>query len=196
MRKIVTTEQNMFIALGIKADLSNYPSNPVLLFDEPFEAAGLRFSEIRLNNYARYAEYAPAGCTALTCLLLGASYDWWKARKADGTYGQCKKEIINKFITVIENRFPETRGAVEVTDMATPLTYERYTASFEGSWMSVWKPGDPMFILPAKSKSVQGLYFASERSMMPGGLAIAGWAGRRAAQTICKDAGAEFSVCN
>lgn len=59
MRKIVTTEQNMFIALGIKADLSNYPSNPVFLLDEPFEAAGLRFSEIRLNNYAWYAKYAP-----------------------------------------------------------------------------------------------------------------------------------------
>ena len=196
MRKIVTTEQNMFIALGIKADLSNYPSNPVFLLDEPFEAAGLRFSEIRLNNYAWYAKYAPPGCTSLTCLLLGASYDWWKAKMADGTYGQCKKEIINKFINIIESRFPETKGAIEVTDMATPLTYERYTSSFEGSWMSVWKPGDPMFILPAKSKTLQGLYFASERSMMPGGLAIAGWAGRRAAQTICKDRGVEFTVCS
>ena len=192
MRKIVTTEQNMFIALGIKADLSNYPSGPVLLLDEPLEAAGLRFTEIRLNNYAGYANHAPEGCTALTCLLLGGSYDWWKARKADGTYGQCKKEIMDKFIKIIESRFPETKGAIEVTDMATPLTYERYTASFEGSWMSVWKPGDPMFILPAKSKTVRGLYFASERSMMPGGLIIAGWAGRRAAQTICKDTRTEF----
>ena len=192
MRKIVTTEQNMFIALGIKADLSNYPPGPVLLLDEPLEAAGLRFTEIRLNNYAGYANHAPEGCTALTCLLLGGSYDWWKARKADGTYGQCKKEIIDKFIKIIESRFPETKGAIEVTDMATPLTYERYTASFEGSWMSVWKPGDPMFILPAKSKTVRGLYFASERSMMPGGLIIAGWAGRRAAQTICKDTRTEF----
>ena len=192
MRKIVTTEQNMFIALGIKADLSNRPTGPVLLLDEPLEAAGLRFTEIRLNNYAGYANHAPEGCTALTCLLLGGSYDWWKARKADGTYGQCKKEIIDKFIKIIESRFPETKDMIEVTDMATPLTYERYTASFEGSWMSVWKPGDPMFILPAKSKTVQGLYFASERSMMPGGLIIAGWAGRRAAQTICKDTRTEF----
>jgi len=192
MRKIVTTEQNMFIALGIKADLSNYPSGPVLLLDEPLEAAGLRFTEIRLNNYAGYANHAPEGCTALTCLLLGGSYDWWKARKADGTYGQCKKEIMDKFIKIIESRFSETKDMIEVTDMATPLTYERYTASFEGSWMSVWKPGDPMFILPAKSKTVQGLYFASERSMMPGGLIIAGWAGRRAAQTICKDTRTEF----
>lgn len=192
MRKIVTTEQNMFIALGIKADLSNRPTGPVLLLDEPLEAAGLRFTEIRLNNYAGYANHAPEGCTALTCLLLGGSYDWWKAKKADGTYRQCKKEIIDKFIKIIESRFPETKGAIEVTDMATPLTYERYTASFEGSWMSVWKPRDPMFILPAKSKTVRGLYFASERSMMPGGLIIAGWAGRRAAQTICKDTRTEF----
>ena len=142
MRKIVTTEQNMFIALGIKADLSNRPTGPVLLLDEPLEAAGLRFTEIRLNNYAGYANHAPEGCTALTCLLLGGSYDWWKARKADGTYRQCKKEIIDKFIKIIESRFPETKGAIEVTDMATPLTYERYTASFEGSWMSVWKSRD------------------------------------------------------
>lgn len=192
MRKTVVSEQNMFLCLGIKADLSKYPRGFVIPLETPFEAADLSFDELRLNNYARYEGHSPEGCTALTCLLLGPSYGWWKARKEGGTYRQEKEKLIQRFIAMLEKHIPEIAGNVEVTDAATPCTYERYTGCFEGGWMSVWAPGGSSFTFPAKSKTAGGVYFAGERSMMPGGLPITVWAGRRAAQVVCRDTNTEF----
>ena len=93
---------------------------------------------------------------------------------------------------MLEGFIPEIRGAVVASDVATPCTYERYTSSYKGSWMSVWAPGGKSFTFPAKSERVQGLYFAGERGMMPGGLPITVWAGRRAAQYLCRDRGVTF----
>lgn len=183
----IVSEQNMQVCLGVKADLSKYPRVIVLPLEEPFEAAGISFDTLRVNNYALYENHAPAGCSAVTCLLLGQCYDWWKAKKASGEYKAEKEKIARAFVETLQRKIPEIAGRVEVTDVTTPCTYERYTGSFKGSWMSVWTPRAFSFTFPAKSKSVKNLYFASERSMMPGGLPIAVWAGRRAAQAICRD---------
>lgn len=192
MRRIVKTEQNMFICLGVKADLKNYPRAFVIPLDAPFKAGPLEFGELRVNNYSLYKDHSPAGCTSLTCLLLGDSYSWWKAAKKDGSYQQKKSELAAAFIETLSRYVPEIKDNVEVTDVATPLTYERYCASAEGSWMSVWQPGDSMFSFPNKSKSVDGLYFASQRTAMPGGLPVAVTSGRKAAQFLCRDNGVMF----
>lgn len=186
MRKGIVSEQTMFIAYGIKADLSAYPRGFIIPLEKPFEAAGLKFGELRINNYAQYPEHAPKGCTALTCLLLGPSYNWWNARKKDGTYKTEKEELARRLIEEIAKAIPEVNGNVEVSDVATPCTYERYCGTFEGSWMSVFEPGGAMLTFPQKSKTVKGLYFAGQRSSMPGGLPIAVYTGRKAAQLICR----------
>ena len=129
----------------------------------------------------------------MTCILIGDSYDYWKSKKADGTYKEEKEKVIERFITELEKHIPEIKGNVEVTDLATPLTYERYTSSYRGSWMSVWKPGKFSFTFPSKSSTIEGLYFANERVRMPGGLPICAWAGRNAAQCLCRDDGVVFN---
>ncbi|MGP1604563.1 MAG: phytoene desaturase family protein [Treponema sp.] len=192
MKKEVITEQNMFICLGLKADLKNLPRAFVFPLKEPFEAGGLKVNELRINNYALYQNYAPEGCTALTCLLLGNSYEYWKNAKKDGSYKQKKQDLLERFISALSEFLPDVKSKIEVTDVATPVTYERYCHSHEGSWMSVWKAGGAMFVYPAKSKSVNGLYFAGQRMMMPGGLPIAAATGRIAVQYLCRDNGVIF----
>ncbi len=193
MRKSIISEQNMFVALGVKADLKQYPRSMIFPLEEPFEAGGLTFQHLGINNYASYTDkHSPDGCTALTCLLLGDSYHFWKDAKADGTYKQKKEELAERFITRLEQFIPELKGNVEVYDVATPLTYERYCSTFEGSWMSVSKPGAFIFSFPSKSEKTDGLYFAGQRTMMPGGLPITVNSGRKAVQYLCKDNGVIF----
>lgn len=187
MRKFVVSEQNMFVALGVKKDLKDYPRCAVYPLEKPFKAGGLEFSSFRINNYALYEKHAPEGCTALTCLLLGDSYHYWKAAKEEGTYKQKKQELVEEFIHQLEKFIPEIKDNIEVTDVATPLTYERYCNSFEGSWMSVWAPGASSFTFPSKSTTVKGLYFAGQRTMIPGGLPITVNSGRKAVQYLCRD---------
>lgn len=187
LRKNVVSEQNVFICAGIKADLSHLPKAMVFPLKEPFEIAGVKFNEFRIYNYASFKGRAPEGGTAITSLFLGPSYYYWKQAKEDGTYKQKKEELAKRFVEVLAEYIPETKDKVEVTDVATPCTYERYCSSFEGSWMSVWEKGTKQYNYPQKLPSVQGVYFAGQRTMMPGGLPIAVYSGRIAVQLLCRD---------
>lgn len=192
MRHEAVTEQNIFIGLGVKADLSHLPYCCVFPLKKPFEYAGCKWTEFRIYNYAAYKEHAPEGCTALTCLLIGESYGFWKAAKADGTYKDKKKELGELFVKQLAEFIPEVESALEVIDVATPCTYERYTGSYEGSWMSVWQKGGKQRNYPQTLDTVFGVYFAGQRIQMPGGLPIAVYTGRQAVQYLCRDFGETF----
>ena len=79
-----------------------------------------------------------------------------------------------------------------MTDVATPLTYERYCGSYRGSWMTMIGKGERSTEYPLKSESVQNLYYAGQRMQPPGGMPPAADTGRRAVQYLCKDAGVVF----
>lgn len=187
MRKNVVSEQNMFVCLGVKADLKHLPVAAVYPLKKPLNLGGLDFTSLRINNYATYDGYSPKGCTTLTCLLLGKSYEYWKEAKENGTYKEKKNQVANDFINALTEFIPELKDNVEAIDVATPMTYERYCDTYHGGWMSVWLPGGKSISYPYKSSTVKGLYFASQRTLMPGGLPIAVSAGRFAVQHLCKD---------
>ena len=187
IRNEVEGEQNMFICLGVKKDLSNYPLTCVIPLEKPFTYAGVTLKEFRVNNYAKYKDHAPEGCTSITCLLIGDSYDFWKKAKEDGTYKEKKEELANLFIEEVSKAIPEIKDNVEVIDVATPCTYERYCKSYGGSWMSVWKARGKNFRFSPKLAKVDGLYFAGQRVRMPGGLPLAAFTARLAVQALCKD---------
>ena len=192
MRHEAVTEQNIFIGMGVKADLSHLPYCCVFPLEKPFEYAGCKWNELRIYNYAAYKEHSSEGCTTLTCLLIGESYGFWKAAKADGTYKDKKKELGELFVKQLADFIPEVESALEVIDVATPCTYERYTGSYEGSWMSVWEKGGKQYNYPQTLDSIFGVYFAGQRIQMPGGLPIAVYTGRLAVQYLCRDFGVEF----
>lgn len=180
-------EQNIFISLGIKADLSDLPYSMIFPLEKPIEFAGCKWTELRVNNYAKYKDHAPEGGTSMTCLLIGDCYDFWKAAKQDGTYKQKKDEIGKLFVQELSKFIPRVGENLEVIDVATPLTYERYCSSYKGSWMTVWTPHDAQYNYPQKLKCIKGVYFAGQRILMPGGLPIALFSGRQAVQHLCKD---------
>lgn len=192
MRHKAVTEQNIFIGLGVKADLSRLPYCCVFPLEKPFEYAGCKWNELRIYNYSAYKDHAPEGGTTLTCLLIGDSYYFWKAARTDGSYKDKKKELGELFVKELSRFIPEVGQALEVIDVATPCTYERYTGSYEGSWMSVWEKGGKQYNYPQTLDSVFGLYFAGQRIQMPGGLPIAVYTGRQAVQFLCRDFDEEF----
>lgn len=187
MRTNLIGEQNMFICLGVKADLSKLPYSCILPLEKPLEYAGLKFNEIRINNYANYKDHSPEGCTSITCLLIGDSYDFWKKAKEDGSYKDKKAELARLFVDAVSQFIPEVKEHLEVTDVSTPLTYERYCSSYKGSWMSVWTKHGHQDDYPQTVPGISGLYFAGQRIFMPGGLPIACYSGRQAVQLLCRD---------
>ncbi len=190
MRSKLMTAQCMFIALGVRADLSGRPRCMQIVLPQPMSAGGLQFDALTVNNYAMDAEYSPDGCTTLTVILPGNSYRWWKAAREQGLYQQRKQEAIDAFVRCLADMLPETAGRVEVSDMATPLTYERYCDTFEGSYMSEWRPWHLNHNAPVSY--APGIYFTGQRVGFSGGLPVAAETGRRTAQTVCRDFHGEF----
>lgn len=98
---------------------------------------------------------------------------------------------MDRLLEEIYLQFPSIRGKVVMTDMATPLTVERYCGTHEGSYMAVWKPCT--FPPKAPIRYLRGLYFAGQRTSLSGGLPIAVSTGRKAAQYLCRDFGHVFT---
>ena len=183
MRRRTESEQCMFITLGIEADLSAYPAALQLHLDRPLEAAGLQFDVLTLYNYAGREGYAPEGCTSVTVLQHAECYEWWAAARSEGRYEREKAAVVGQVVSCLEEALPEIRGKVVVREMATPLTYERFCDTYQGGWMSIWRPRTMPVLLSGRC-SIRGLIFTGQRNMLSGGLPIAVQTGRRAARQI------------
>jgi len=183
---------NTFISLGVEADLSGLPESLLFFTDTPLQCGGQSFNTIGINNYASYQGYAPQGCTSITSILMGDSYDYWLNCRQRGVYQEEKERLAKDFIKIIRQKWPQTAGKAAVWDVATPLTYERYCGSFKGSWMSIMGPGASTKGYPTAPETIQNLYFAGQRMMVPGGLPVALQTGRTAVQYLCRDTNTVF----
>lgn len=179
-----------FVCVGVKADLSGLPETEVFPV-EPFEFAGERIETLGVYNYAQIPAYAPPGCSALTIRIQTDSCEFWKAMKEQGLYYQKKEELFTMVRERLEKQYSIIRGNIDVWDLATPLTYERYCGSWRGCWMTISPTGDSRSY-PSKSRSIKGLYFAGHRMMPPGGMPCALITGRRAVQYLCRDLHMQF----
>lgn len=192
LREHVHPILDTFVSLGIRSDLSDVPECVGFPLDEPVFCGGQRHDALSFNNYAAYEGYAPEGCTAMTLFMNGDTYDWWVARKDDGTYVQEKRKLAEAVIAAVSKKCPQVEGKVEVWDVATPLTYERYLRSYKGSWMSNMLPGEKARSYPAKPEGIADVYFAGQRLVAPGGLPTAVDTARTAVQHLCRDTGTVF----
>jgi phytoene dehydrogenase-like protein len=185
IREVTKPAVCTFIGIGIRAELPDVI--PEWRLDEPIKYADREITEIGFNSYAGYEGYAPKGCTSLTTALMGDTYNFWKKVKDEGRYDEEKRALAEQISRAICRKYPQANGKIEVIDIATPLTYERYTGAYHGSWMTVQGPGDKMSAAyPGFVKSVSGLYFSGHRIMPPGGHPSALYTGRMAAQLVCR----------
>lgn len=192
LRANTTPLLNTFVSVGYGAALSGVPEKLSFIPDEPLLCGGKALNALSINNYANVAGYAPEGCTAITAILSGDTYDYWKACRESGTYESEKKRLADDFARILERKFPQLTGKLAVWDVATPLTYERYLHSWKGSWMSIVKKGEKTENYPVKPDTVRNLYFAGQRLQPPGGLPAALCSGRAAVQWLCVDTGTQF----
>ena len=178
-----------FVSVGVRAEMPAIV--PSWELDTPITYAGQTMHELSFHSYAGEG-YAPEGGTALTAAFMGDTYDFWKQAKEAGRYREEKDALAAQISRALCEKYPQAAGNIEVIDIATPLTYERYSGAFHGSWMTTTTPEDKMRPYPGTVEHVQGLYFAGHRLMPPGGLPSAAASGRVAAQLVCRQFGAVF----
>jgi len=189
LRETVKPAVCTFVSIGVRAELPDV-TLPEWKLETPITYAGQTIHELNFNSYRHYA---PEGGTALTTALMTDTYDFWNKAKNNGSYETEKQALGKQFINALCKKYPQCEGKIEVVDIATPLTYERYTGAYRGSWMGIMKPGTSAGLMyPGNCKNIIGLYFAGHRMMSPGGLPVALASGRMAAQLVCRQFDTEF----
>jgi phytoene dehydrogenase-like protein len=188
----------LFIGLGVKREMPEYfglTSGLSFPLKESFVAGGEVVDKLEVMIYNFDPSMAPAGKTAMT-VMLPTSYTYWKELSADHEkYDAEKKEVAMNIIRGLSTRFPELEADVEMADVATPLTFERYTGNYQGNFEG-WLP-TPQAMMKPISKSLPGLdnfYMVGQWVQAGGGLPSGVMTAREVMKRICKQDGRGFKT--
>ena len=128
----------VYVTLGVARSFAGLPHWVVYPLLEPVEIGGRAQPFLGAEIYNFDPSLAPAGKTLIKCMF-AVSYDYWKALAADPARYQAEKERIADWVVAqLDRHYPGLAAQVEMRDVATPLTWERYTANWRGSFEG-WK---------------------------------------------------------
>ena len=174
------------VFLGIDAELPYEYRSVEIHRSAPVTLGGCSSENVRMLHYGYDKNMAPKGKTVLACFY-EADYEYWKGKQADsGQYEAAKRELEQDAVEAVLKRYPQAEGKIEVTDVVTPVTYERYCNAWRGSWMT-WSfraEGVPQYY-PGVLPNLDNFIMAGMWTLPPGGLPGAGASGRYAGRTGC-----------
>jgi len=189
----------IFVSLGVKRTFDDLPrcvSGLTYRLNQKTVIGDKERDKLTAHIYNHDPSMSPEGCTAMT-VMFDTDYGYWKDLAGDKkAYLQKKDEISLKVIELLEERFPGISEQVEATDVATPLTFERYTGNWKGSfegWLIT--PENSGVIMKPMAQSLPDLknfYMCGQWVEPGGGLPTGIMSGRRLIKTLCREDGKKF----
>ncbi len=185
------------VSLGVKRDLSAEPHWATYLLDKPLLIAGEEHAEIGVKHYCFDPSLAPQGKSAVV-IMLRTNYAYWQRIYGRKLYDTEQIQVQEILIDWLETLYPGIRQDIEVVDVATPLSYERYTGNWQGSSCGWLLTKETMgMMIQGMSKTLPGLnnlYLAGQWVEPGGSVPLAAMSGRTAVQLICHAEGREFKT--
>lgn len=186
------------VSLGINRDLSDQPHSVQYELAQPIQIAEAARPSIGFKHYGYDPTIAPAGKSVVTTMFPSSHAYWKKLAEEPERYDAEKKDIAIKVIDQLEQHYPGITEQVEVVDVATPLTFERYTGNWQGS-MEGWMLTTETMMMTTKGmdKTLPGLedfYMVGQWVEPGGGLPPAATSGRGVIETICKKENRPFTT--
>ncbi len=188
------------VFLGISRDLSGEPSSLALLLDRPVTIANHKYEEIEAQLYGFDKSMAPPGKGTIK-VELPASYAYWKQLYNDDRekYKQEKQSVAEEVIEILESHFHGVKSQVEVIDVCTLMTWERYMGGSQG-WFNFPNRkfdfamredlSDKRFA--ATLPGLSSFYFVGVWATAMGSLAHNANSGKMIIRRICKNDGKTF----
>jgi len=182
-------KMGIHVAFGINRNISKEPHAINLFLNSPIEIACKKNDCLSINLYGFDPSMAPENKGVIK-ILYDTEYSYWKNLYDDKKkYNEEKRKIADITLDALEKRFKGIKDQVEVFDVATPITTERFTGNGRpyGLDMDIDKKEMTNMILN-KPKKLEGLenFFMVGQSY--GGAGIPGCAGmgRNIIKKICK----------
>ena len=185
------------VSLGVARDFCHEPPSVDFPLREPITLGRTPHRRLVLKHYCFDPTMAPPGHSVLS-LWCEADYDHWKALRADrAQYRAAKEQVAQTVIETLEARYPGLREQIEVIDVATPVTYERYTANWRGAfagWALTTHKMSAMMLNPM-DKTLPGLedFYMIGQWVEPGGnVELSAASGRDVIKDLCQKEGRAF----
>jgi phytoene dehydrogenase-like protein len=186
------TNWAVHVFLGVNRDLSQEPSSLIMLLDEPVVIANHKNESLEMQIYGFDKTMAPPGKGVIKVELV-SGWSYWKQLYLDKSqYEAEKQKIAQQVIDIIEKRFPGIKNQIEVIDVTTLMTMERYLDESHG-WLNF--PNKKVNFIGSTGarggqSTLPGLsnfYFAGAWASMLGALFGNAISGRNAIRDICKN---------
>ena len=185
------------VSLGINRDFAPEPHWVTYMLDEPIVIAGAPQHELGVKHYCFDPSLAPSGKSAIE-VMLPSPYDYWQRIYGRRLYKSEQEQVADQVLAELEKRYPGLTAQVEEVDVATPLSYERYTGNWHGSTCGWLLTKQTMWLmLRGVRKTLPGLsnFFMAGQWVEPGGsVPLAAMSGRNAVQLICHEDGKLFDT--
>ena len=186
----------IYAGLGINRSFNDVPhlvSGLVYELRDPVKIADAEQKWAQFHLYNFDDTLAAPGKSVIS-MMLETDYDYWvRLRRDISAYKEEKERIAGTVISMLDQRFPGVVKQVEMHDVATPITFNRYTGNWQGSYEG-WliTPRNYMANMKKTLPGLDGFYMAGQWVMPGGGLPSGVMSGRHAAQLICHSDSREF----
>ncbi|ESA33826.1 fad dependent oxidoreductase [Leptolyngbya sp. Heron Island J] len=185
------------ISLGVNRDFSHHPHWTTYLLDKPVVVAGEHRYEIGVKHYCFDPSLSPPE-KSVVIIMLTTSYQYWQRLYGRSIYNAEEIQESGILIDQLEQFYPGIKADIEFVDVATPLSYERYTGNWQGSscgWL-LNKQTLPLLITGLR-KTLPGLhrFYRIGQWVEPGGsVPVVAMSGRNIIQQICHEDRQAFQV--
>jgi phytoene dehydrogenase-like protein len=169
-------------SFGVARTFEAQPSTLLIDRIEPVTVGGFQNEYLYLRIYNEDPAFAPAGHTVVQAML-STNYDWWATRGAQ--YQQEKELTADRVLASIDRYLPGVKSAMQMVDMATPLTFWRSARSWRGAFEG-WMPGSNALKHVSKElPELERFYMAGQWVEPGGGVPVATMSGRHVVELIC-----------
>jgi phytoene dehydrogenase-like protein len=187
----------MQLSFGVNRNLSGTPAWIIHLLDPPYRLLSEQRSTLSVKNFNFDPSLAPEGKSVLE-VFLRLDYGYFRRILGNRLYDTEQDQTAEQVLKVLERIMPGITGDVEHTDVATPISYERYTGNWNGSscgWLLTKKTMVSMIL--GMRKTLPGLdrFYMAGQWVEPGGsVPLCAVSGKNAVALICRDAGRRVTI--
>ncbi len=187
-----TNQPKIYIGLGVSKKLDEFPHYMSLELSEPIKTYGNEsVDNIFIKIYKTKQHFSPEGKTSVV-VYSNTTYEYWEELRKSSSkrYNDEKLRIANEVIDELDKYIEGIKSNIEVVDVSTPCTIERYTNNRNGSWMGWSKEIECIKNEKNLKKTLPGLdgfYMIGHWVGVGGGLPTVVLQARNLVQVICKN---------
>ena len=181
-------------SFGINRDLSHLPHLTRFPLDEELVSPDSTvYPRLEMHIYHYDPTMAPPGKSTVVVSFYTRERNYWLnlRRTNRAHYRSVKNDFLERVLDRLDRRLGGIRSLVEMTDIATPATFHRYTHNWQGS-VQGFLPGKHLLAdIPIRSTlpGLKNFFYSSHWSVPVGGLPQAIRGARDVARRICHQSG-------